>query len=106
MTEGGPVLVVKGVNTTAHLLENVTFDLYFMENRLVGIHAFKKYSVEGTAPILGTLLEAGVGVQKAIWEADHGKSLDESLDEQLASDKKNFSVNYTDVNAFELKRSR
>lgn len=104
------LLVVRGVRKEEHIVQSVDFDLYFMNERLVAIHTFNPYYVERgsgfSRDFISPIIETGVEkLRGAVWSKEHASTDNLSLDEMVASDKKNFVLYYSDISSIELKES-
>ena len=76
------------------------FDLHFMEQRLVAVHAFKKSSSGYAAGggLVGALIGEGIEhLRESKWKQKQESMKEMTLDERVASDKKSFWVSYSDV---------
>jgi len=112
------ILVVKGADTKEHVIGYLDYDLYFMRDRLVGVHVFEPhferadgggmvYGASFSREVLVPILEAGAEkLEGAVWNRKHGDKEKSSLDLTAEADKKSFIVYYSDIEGVELKESR
>jgi hypothetical protein len=84
---------------------NKHFDVYFTDNRIVGLHSFKA-AATGTGAafgLAGSLVELGVGkIREGRRKEQEEQMKKMTLDERLAADGKNFALPYGEVHEVKL----